>query len=47
MKFLKNKDQALTHLKNFVTYVQIHFNITSRIIRSDNDGEYDSDEARD
>lgn len=47
MEFLKNKDQALAHLKYFVTYVQIHFNITPRIIRSDNGGEYDSDEARD
>ena len=47
VKFLKNKDQTLTHLKNFMIYVQIHFNITSCIIRSDNDGEYDSDKARD
>ena len=47
MNFLKTKDQALPGLKNFVKYVQTQFNITPRIIRSDNDGEYDSEEARD
>lgn len=47
VEFLKKKDQALAHLKNYVKYVQIQFNTTPRIIRSDNGGEYDSEEARD
>ncbi len=45
--FLKKKDDALPALKNFVTYVQVQFQINVRIIRSDNGGEYDSDEVRD
>ena len=44
--FLKKKDDALPRLKNFVQYVQVQFRITVRIIRSDNGGEYDSEEAR-
>ena len=47
VNFLKTKDQALPELKNFVKYVQTQFNITPRIIRSDNDEKYDSEEARD
>ena len=44
--FLKTKADALTCLKNFVTYVQVQFKTKVRIIRSDNGGEYDSEEAR-
>ena len=47
MNFLKTKDQALSELKNFVKYVQTQFNIIFRIIRLDNDREYNSEEARD
>ena len=44
--FLKKKEDALRYLKNFVQYVQVQFKTTIRIIRSDNGGEYDSQEAR-
>ena len=46
VEFLKKKDDALTHLKDFVIYVQNQFRTTPRIIRSDNEGEYNSKEAR-
>ena len=44
--FLKRKGDALPHLKNFVQYVQVQFKTIPRIIRSDNGGEYDSEDAR-
>ena len=44
--FLKKKGDALQYLKNFVQYVQVQFKTTPRIIRSDNGGEYDSNDAR-
>ena len=46
VNFLKTKNQALSELKNFVKYVQTQFNIISRIIRSDNDEKYNSEEVR-
>ena len=46
INFLKIKNQALPELKNFVKYVQTQFNITPRIIRSDNDEKYNLEKTR-
>ena len=42
VNFLKKKEDVLRYLKNFVQYVQVQFKTTIRIIRSDNNDEYDS-----
>ena len=47
VNFLKIKNQVLLELKNFVKYVQTQFNITLRIIRSDNNKKYNLEKIRD